>query len=213
DSLKNPPETRTGVGKGKLYEVGPIILGLRLNTSKTYGAYSTLIYNKGALVLRMLHFLFTDPNTGNGDAFFAMMKDFVERHRDGFASTEDFIRVANEHFVKTPLAQRYNLKDLNWFFRQWVYETALPSYTMNYTLQDQPDGSCVFSGTMIQENAPESWAMILPVVFDLGENRMARSTVVAVGPKMQFSMKLPRRPQKVELDPQKWVLSEKTKIN
>ncbi len=213
DSLRRPPETRTGVGKGRLADVGPIILGHRLNSTKTYGAYNTLIYNKGALVLRMLHFLFTDPTTGNGDPFFAMMKDFVERHRNNVASTEDFIAVANEHFVKTPLAQKYRLKDLNWFFRQWVYESDLPSYSMSYTLQDQSDGSCVISGTVTQENAPENWAMILPVSFSLGDDRAARTTVVAAGPKTNFSMKLPRKPQKVELDPQQWILSEKTKIN
>jgi aminopeptidase N len=210
DSLQRPPETRTGIGKGKLVDVGPLILGHRLETSKSYGAYSALIYNKGALVLRMLHFLFTDPQTGNGDPFFAMMKDFVERHRNGVASTEDFIAVANAHFAKTPLAQRYGLKDLNWFFRQWVYESAHPSYTLEYSLQDQPDGSCVVQGTVTQENVPETWAMILPVNFSLGDDRVARTTVAAVGPKSTFNMKLSRRPQKVELDPQKWVLSEKT---
>jgi hypothetical protein len=121
--------------------------------------------------------------------------------------------VANEHFVKTPIAQKYGLKDLNWFFRQYVYESDLPSYTMNYQLQDQPDGSCVMTGTLTQENAPEYWAMVLPVVFSLGEDRVARTTVAAVGPKTPINIKLPRRPQKVELDPQEWVLSEKTKIN
>ncbi len=213
DSLKNPPETQIGFGKGKLVEVGPLILGHRLNTSKTYGAYNTLIYNKGALVLRMLHFLFTDPQTGAGDAFFVMMKDFVERYRNKVASTEDFMQVAGEHFAKTQNAQKYKLKNLNWFFRQWVYETDLPSYAMTYTFQDQTDGSCLISGTIMQENAPDDWAMILPVSFTFGENSFATSTVAAVGPKTNFSIKLPRRPQKVELDPQKWVLSEKTKIN
>lgn len=213
DSLKNPPETRNGIGKGKLYEIGPLILGHRLETSKTYGAYSTLIYNKGGLVLRMLHFLFTDPQTGNGDAFFTMMKDFVERKRNQVASTEDFIRIANEHFARTPIAQRYRLKDLDWFFKQWVYETDLPTYSMDYTLQDQPDGSCLFSGTVTQENAPKDWAMILPVNLTFGGKGMATVTVVAIGEKADFNIKLPKKPQKVEFDPQKWILSDKTKIN
>jgi hypothetical protein len=213
DSLRLPPQTRTGQGKGKLADVGPIILGHRLNTTKTYGAYSTLVYNKGALVLRMLHFLFTDPQTGNGDQFFAMMKDFVERYRNKVASTDDFMLVANEHFVNTPIAKRYGLKELNWFFRQWVYESDLPSYTMDYTLKDEADGSCVVAGTVTQENAPDNWAMVLPVSFSLGSDRAARTTVAAIGPKTNFSIKLPRRPQKVELDPAQWVLSEKTKTN
>ena len=49
-SLKRPPETTEGLGKGKLVDVGPLVLGHRLSTSKTVNAYQTLIYNKGALV-------------------------------------------------------------------------------------------------------------------------------------------------------------------
>lgn len=210
DSLKQPPRIATGFGKGKLVEVGPLILGHRLNTKKTYGAYGTLIYNKGALVLRMLHFLFTDPETGNGDAFYAMMKDFVERYRDKVASTDDFLRVANEHFARTPIARTYGIRDLNWFFKQWVYETGYPSYTLEYSFQDQADGSTIMSGNIIQENVPETWGMILPVFLKFPGGGVANTTVLALGAKRPFSIKLPRRPQKVELDPQKWVLSEKT---
>lgn len=213
DSLRQPPETRFGLGKGKLVEVGPIILGHRLNSSKTYGAYNALIYNKGALVLRMLHFMFTDPQTGEGKAFFEMMKDFVERHRNKVASTEDFMMVANEHFARTPIAQKYGLKDLNWFFRQWVYETDYPSYTLDYQLQDQPDGSCVVTGTITQENVSDKFAMVLPINFTLGTDRVARTTVAAIGAKTNINIKLPRRPQKVELDPNQWILSDKTKTN
>ncbi len=210
NSLREPPYTEVGLGKGKLFEVGPLILGHRLNTRKTYGAYNTLIYNKGALVLRMLHFLFTDPDTGNGDAFFAMMKDFVGRYRNKVASSDDFRMVANEHFARTPISRAYNIKDLNWFFKQWVYESSLPSYTLEYTFQDQKDGSTLVNGNIIQENAPENWAMVLPVVFKFGGDSGGNTTVLAFGPKTPFSIKLPKRPQKVELDPQKWVLSEKT---
>ena len=72
-SLRNPPETLNGQGKGRLNDVGPIILGHRLSTSKTFGGYQTLVYSKGALVLRMLHFLFTDPSSGNGEPVAATM--------------------------------------------------------------------------------------------------------------------------------------------
>src|SRR6185436_9063453 len=106
-SLREPPRTLTGIGEGRLADVGPIILGHRLNTKRTLGAYQALIYNKGALVLRMLHFLMTNPANGSGDEFFSMMTDFVELYRDRFASTDDFRVVANEHFAKTPIARKY----------------------------------------------------------------------------------------------------------
>ncbi|HZI18349.1 MAG TPA: M1 family aminopeptidase [Pyrinomonadaceae bacterium] len=209
-SLKNPPVTTTGVGGGRLVDVGPIILGHRLNTSKTYGAYRTLIYNKGALVLRMLHFLMTDPSSGKDEAFFALMTDFVERHRDGFASTDDFRAVAGEHFARTPIARKYGLKDLNWFFHQWVYQTGLPSYKLEYQIEPQPDGTAVLRGAVMQENVPEKWFMPLPLVLTFGEKQWATGTVHAYGPKTPFEIKLPRVPKKAELDPHHWVLSEGT---
>jgi hypothetical protein len=209
-SLKQPPQTEAGPGKGRLVDVGPIILGHRLETRKSYGSYSTLIYNKGSLVLRMLHFLFTDPGTGNGQPFFDMMKDFVNQYKDNSASTDDFRRVANEHFVNTPIAKKYGLTDLNWFFEEWVYETALPTYTLEYSIDDQTDGTAIISGNVIQENAPENWIMPLPVVMNFGGNRNAVGTVVANGPKQSFKIKVPAHPAKVELDPDHWVLSDKT---
>jgi aminopeptidase N len=209
-TLREPPVTPTGVGKGRLVEVGPLILGHRLNTSKTGGAYTTLIYNKGALVLRMLHFLFTNPQTGDDKAFFDMMADFVARHRDGFASTDDFRAVANEHFVRTPIAQKYKMGDLNWFFSQWVYQTGLPSYKVEYRVTDAPDGRAVVSGQVLQENVPESWVMPLPLVMNFGGNQWANGTILAYGPRTPFEIKLPTKPKKVELDPTHWVLSEKT---
>lgn len=208
-SLKLPPRTLTGVGKGRLVDVGPLVLGHRLSTTKTRGAYATLIYNKGALVLRMLHSLFTDPSTGNGDPFFAMMTDFVNRHRNGIASTDDFRVVANEHFVKTPIARTYGITSLDWFFNQWVYQSYLPSYQMDYKLEDQPDGKVLMSGTITQEHAPASWFMVLPVGMTFG-GKTVFTTVVADGPKATFKIRLPARPSKVELDPDRWILSDNT---
>ena len=152
-SLKDPPQTQVGPGKGRLVDVGPLILGHRLETSKTYGAYTTLVYNKGAMVLRMIHFLMSNPADGNDKAFYDMMKDFVEKYRNNVASTEDFRRVAGEHFAKTVIARKYQLNNLDWFFQQWVYESSLPSYRLEYQVQSQDDGTAMVSGTAYQENA------------------------------------------------------------
>jgi hypothetical protein len=211
-SLKDPPTVRgpAPIGKGRLADVGPIILGHRLRTSKALDAYQTLIYSKGALVLRMLHFLFSNPANGDGTAFFQMMTDFVQRYRDGFASTDDFRQVANEHFARTPIARKYNLANLDWFFVQWVYQTGLPSYQLEYQIEDQPGGGVLVTGTVTQEDVPERWFMVLPLVFTFGEKQWASGTVHAFGPKTPFSIKLPARPRKVELDPNRWILSERT---
>ena len=209
-SLKDPPVTETGIGKGRLVDVGPIILGHRLSTRKTQGAYQTLIYNKGALVLRMLHFLLTDPSNGDGQRFFDMMTDFVGQYRDRAASTDDFRRVANEHFAKSPINQKYKINNLDWFFRQWVHNAEMPSYHFEYSLQDQPDGKVLLTGTVTQKHVPEDWFMVLPLVMSFGGNQEARGTVHAYGPSTPIQIKLPARPRKVTLDPDHWIISQDT---
>lgn len=208
-SLKDPPYTLTGMGKGRLVDVGPIILGHRLSTSKTLGAYQALIYNKGALVLRMLHFMLSDPATGEGQAFFNMMTDFVERYRNKTASSDDFRSVVNEHFAKSPIARKYGMTNLNWLFYQAVYKTELPSYEMQYKIEDQGDGKVIVSGTITQENAPDDWVMVLPVKFAFGEKQQAMGTVMVQGASSPFQIRLPMRPKKVELDPDRWILAER----
>jgi hypothetical protein len=210
DELLESPENLTGLGKGRLADIGPIILGRRLNTRESFGAYEALIYKKGALVLRMLHFLFTDPATGEDKAFFNMMKDFVGRYTNGAASTENFMAVANEHFVNTPIARTYQMKDLGWFFRQWVYESSLPSYDFSYSVEAMPDGTAMVHGTVLQRNAPADWLMPLPLVVHLGKDKVSRGLVVAAGPERAVTIHLPAMPDSIELDPDRWVLAEKT---
>ena len=162
----------------------------------------------------MLHFLFTDPQTGNGQAFFDMMADFVKQHANGVASTDDFFAVANARVSQTVLAQRFGYKDLTWFYRQWVLEACLPSYHLTYELKDQPDGSVMLDGTLTQEGTPdtEQWFMPLPLWVTLSKGK-AVVPIAVLGKESPVHVKLPSRPQKVELDPQLWVLSEKTTVN
>jgi hypothetical protein len=209
DSLLDRPRTVLGVGDGRLNDLGPVSYGLRLQSTRTVDAYQTLVYNKGALVLRMLHFLFSDPSTGDDSRFVAMMRDFVDAHRNKAARTEDFWAVASRHFAGTPIAQRVGVANLDWFFRQWVFGTGLPSYHLDYAVENKEDG-VYLSGTLSQTGVPEGFVMILPLVMGFDGDQEARTVVVARGASTPFTLKLPARPRRVELDPQAWVLSEKT---
>ena len=209
-ALRSPPTTEQGPGSGRLVDIGPLILGHRLNTRKTLGAYNRLIYEKGALVLRMLHYLMSDPSTGDDKPFYAMMADFVRRHENRAATTESFAAVASEHFARSPLARQFGLRDLDWFFRQWVYGTALPSYRLEYALEAQPDGTTVLQGTLYQDGAPADWFMPVPVAIRFAKAKWALASFGARGPQSPVRLKLPMRPEAVELDPHQWVLSEST---
>jgi len=207
--LHFPAKTDRGVGNVKFAEIGPLILGHRLNSRKSANTYNYLIYNKGAMVLRMLHYLFTDPVSGSGQPFFDMMSDFVGQYQNKAATTEDFIRVAGARFANTPVAKQFGLKDLDWFFQQWVFEAKFPSYRMEYKLESGDNGQTILTGTVFQENAGENWFMPLPVVCKFGD-QAGRVNIYVNGPQTTFKVPLPMKPSSVELDPDWWILSEKT---
>jgi hypothetical protein len=144
--LKMPPRTLTGIGHGKLADVGPLVMGHRVENRESMGAYTALTYKKGSLVLRMMHFLFTNPDTGDGKAFFDLMSDFVKRYQGSTATTEQFFAIANEYVKSTPLAQKYGYKDLNWFYRQWVTQTYLPSYELSYHVENDSAAGIILKG-------------------------------------------------------------------
>lgn len=206
NDLEQPPRTDTGVGSGKLADFGPTIMGYRLAGRRSYNAYSTLIYSKGGLIMRMLHFLFSDPATGDDAAFYAMMKDFVKQHEHGWASTESFFDVAGQHFADSPVGRKYGIKDLKWFMNQWVYRTGVPKYRLEYRIQQGASGPELV-GMMHQEGVPEGWFMPVPIRFQFGKGQMARGTVAALGPSTPVKIALPSQPTKVELDPERWLLA------
>jgi aminopeptidase N len=212
ERLKMPPGTLTGIAAGRLEDVGPLIMGHRVESRESRGAYQALTYKKGALVLRMLHFLFTNPQTGDGTPFLDVLRDFVARYKGHSATTEQFFAVANEHFKTTPIARKYGLTDLDWFYRQWVTETYLPSYELSYHIEPDAGGGAMFKGELRQSGIPDSetWFEVLPLIFELHGGKVARGTVAARGPRTPISIKLPAVPEKAELDPELWVLSEKT---
>jgi aminopeptidase N len=208
--LLEPPQTELGVRKGRLADMGPIALGHRLETRETLGAYDALIYTKGALVLRMLHYMFSNPSDGSGEAFFEMMRDFVKLHENQPATTGKFAEIAGEHFAKTPLAQRYQIPNLNWFFSQWVDNSYLPSYRLEYTIENQNDRSAMLKGTIYQDNVPADFVTLLPVIARFSKDQTGQITAAARDAATTFSAKLPMPPEDVQLDPDHWILSGKT---
>jgi hypothetical protein len=198
---------------GKVAVSGPLIFGSRLSTRLTSNVSNTLINNKGPLVMRMLHFLFSDtsvPGKKADQAFVDMLADFVDRFKgqEQAATTDDFIQVAGEHFERTPMARRLGLKNLDWFFSQWVFEAKYPSYRLEYSIVDE-GGKTFLTGNLIQENAGPNWVMPMPVVLKIN-GQQGQVMVLANGPDNPVKIALPGKPESVELDPDLWIFSEKT---
>jgi aminopeptidase N len=180
-------------------EAGPIWMGQRLNTAKNGSAYRRLIYPKGGYVLHMLRYLMYDPRTGDQD-FIALMHDFVKTYSLKNASTENFLEVVNRH-VK-PLMDLDGDGRLLWFFREWVYDTQVPRYHLDYTLTPDKDGKVLFAGKVTQSDVSPTFKMRMPVYVDLDGHVLWVTSIGVLGNSTSTEVKvlLPKKPKRVMLN-------------
>ena len=173
----------------------PIGLGRRAGQSWR-GNYELSTYKKGAWVVHMLRNLMLDTRNMSEDRFTAMMRDFYQTYRGKRASTEDFQRVV-EHHTGIPM---------DWFFNEWVYGTAVPTYTFSWNAE--PDSSGFSAHLRVrQSDVPDDFAMYVPVLIKFAQGE-AMVRVLVRGPTTETTLKLPAEPKTIELNPLESVLAE-----
>ena len=179
-------------------EAAPISLGSRIATDRAED-YSLMVYQKGAWVLHMLRTLLTDPDTGDDTVFAEMVKEFYQSHRTRPATTAD-LRAAVERAVGG---------DMGWFFDQWVHGSHVPTYRFAHRYEDLPDGSVKATVRVRQEEVPEDFQMIVPILLDFGAEGTAVVRMRVAGPLSEAELPLlPRRPDRIVLNPHESVLAE-----
>lgn len=72
--------------------------------------YTFAVYQGGAVVLHALRLQIGD------EAFFQTLRTYLERYRNGNASTDDFVSVA----------EQVSGQDLDDFFAAWLYSEEVP---------------------------------------------------------------------------------------
>jgi hypothetical protein len=172
---------------GKGQEAGPIWLGHRTNSSTTSGDYNLIIYKKGAWVLHMIRLLLMDPNTLSDDKFRSMMREFYATYAGGHASTRDFQRVVEKHAGTK----------LDWFFQQWVYGSAIPTYRFAHTVTKTADGKYLLKCRVEQADVPGDFKAHPLLTIDFGDNRMLHGRRQVTGPRTEFELLLPAEPERV----------------
>jgi len=179
-------------------DAGPIWLGLRLDTFKTERAYNRVVYPKGGYVLHMLRYLMQDQKTGDKD-FIDMMHDFVQTYTNRNASTEDFKAIVEKH-MKPALDLEGNNR-MDWFFREWVYGTELPSYRLDYSVAPDQGGKFMLTATVTQSDVGSDFMMRVPVYADFDGHmiRLGWVPVAGSGTTKEFKVKLPKKPKRVVL--------------
>ncbi len=154
-------------------------------TTQPIRAGTDNVYTKGPLVLHMLRYMFTIQK--NDEAFFAILKDFVQQDPYKQASTEDFRKVAEKHIGS----------DLGWFFNQWIEDGGLPVLKWNHTVT--PDGD-KFLLTVNGRQEQKAYRLIVPVYMRFPGDKMVVRPWLIEGEKGTFNVKLPAKPEQVSLN-------------
>jgi hypothetical protein len=176
----------------------PIALGWRVADTDVPQDYSLIIYQKGSWVLHMLRNMMIDFRTMKEDAFTGMMQDFYRQYRGRRASTADFQRVVESH-IGIPM---------DWFFREWVEGTAIPTYTLSWRAEAPQGGRYPIHLRIRQEDVPSDFEMPVPVRIVLAGGAEAFIRVTVRGPVTEGTFSLPGDPKEVELNPLESVLAQ-----
>jgi hypothetical protein len=162
---------KNSLGK-RAIDVGPVTLGYRLSNSKSgFDIGRRLIYPKGAYILHMIRMMMWNNRTGD-EKFKEMMWDFVKTNANQNATTEDFKAMVEKHIVPTMNVTGNGKMD--WFFNEYVYGTALPNYSLDYTFNNGKDGKLMLHVKMTQSNVDDNFAMRVPLYLELADSRVIR---------------------------------------
>ena len=151
-------------------DVGPVTQGYRLDSGRTGAIATSVIYPKGAYILHMLRMMMWTREAGD-TKFKAMLRDFVETHRNKPVSTEDFKAAVEKHM--TPEMNLDGDNSMNWFFRQFVYGIELPTYKLQHTVANK-NGQNVISMKLTQGDVSDGFKMLVPLYVELQDGRVLK---------------------------------------
>jgi aminopeptidase N len=163
---------------------GPITMGSRLSY-EDYSAYQALVYNKAALALFMLRDLI------GADAFGAGLRAFFEGNRFRAARTGDFIKAM----------ESASGRDLQAFFKGWFSAWELPE------VRTTRSETAVAEGVRVDIRLIQTKGQfIFPLWIEwVSRGRTDRTMFVVDETTETLSLTLPRRPDKIRINPDRAV--------
>jgi hypothetical protein len=151
-------------------DAGPVTMGYRMSNTRTGESITRrLIYPKGAYILHMIRMMMWDGRTGDQN-FKAAMQDFVTTYTNQAASTEDFKATLEKHMTREMDLEGNHKMD--WFFNEYVYGTALPTYKLRHSFEKDAAGDVVFNFTLTQSNVDENFRMLVPIYVETADGRI-----------------------------------------
>lgn len=164
----------------------------------------------GYWIFRMMHYILTDDKTLNDSEFFSILSDFYKTYQGKKVSYLEFWK----------FFQSKTDEDVSWFFKQWVFDSYIPTYKYTYKTIKKSDNEFVATLKVKQSNVPQNFQMIMPitVVFENGNKYRLRALIKGEKGEnkdyCEFDLPiLPYEIDKIILDEDDIILSEKEDVD
>ncbi|HUR98209.1 MAG TPA: M1 family metallopeptidase [Pyrinomonadaceae bacterium] len=155
-------------------------------TEKLFDLLNPNNYEKGGWVLHMLRGMLGDK------VFFAGLRSYYDRHKDGLASTEDLRRDM----------ENVSGRDLKNFFDRWIYKAGHPVYQVKWRSM----GKGMIGLTLLQAQADE--AFLQPVTVEIRTKAGKRRVIVRPDSKETTVAVKSANPGSIVIDPDEAILKE-----
>ena len=160
------------------------------NLSDMKKVLNALVYQKGGWTLHMLR-----GQIGT-DKFWAGIRDYYRRYRDGNASTDDFRRVMEED----------SGADLGWFFDQWLNRAGSPVLEGDWRYDSGVKKIVI---ELAQRQEGDAYRLPLEIGIWTPENAEPKIEKIDLTRKKQtFEIAADKEPANVALDPNTWMLMD-----
>jgi hypothetical protein len=183
-------------------DIGPVIAGRRLISSRSPDAYSVVVYAKGVWIMHMLREMLRQPAANGKDPdarFIRLFHTLVLKYARKALTTADLQREVEA--VMTPRMDLEGGRSMEWFFDEYVRGTGIPHYKVQFTSRNTEKGFQI-RGRLMQDGVPRSFIAPVPIFATTTLGRTVfLGTVVATGEETSFTFTSALQPHKLLIDP------------
>ncbi|WP_370520084.1 M1 family aminopeptidase [Thermococcus sp. LS1] len=157
-----------------------------MNASIPYWKVHSVLYYKGAFILRSLRFVL-----GN-ETFNEILHEALTECHGSYCTVQDFQRIA----------ENVSGEDLDWFFSEWFNSTLLPDYTVENLTVANESGSYRLIFKLVDRN---NFTMPVYVRIVTENGRFVDKTVWVENGLGSVDVTLEAKPTTIIIDPDEWM--------
>jgi aminopeptidase N len=170
-------------GGRSLESAGPIVWGIRLESSGMPDAWRAITYEKGAWIMHMLRRRLGD------ERFLKMLAELRRRYQFRIVTTEEFRALAAEF-----LPARSSSGTMDAFFDNWVYSTGIPKLKLQSSIK-----GFRASGTVNQSGVDNDFSVEVPVEIQFAKGAPQTVWVRTSNEPVSFSVTAKQAPVRVNI--------------